>query len=353
MFMNPGNIKPSPPKPKSGGVDNFVERLNKGFGKLLGKKDNSPPPKETSNATFSIIILGSCLLLWLCTGFYFLGENEYGLILINGKIVDVKHGIKVGLTLPYPLGNVEIIDAAPSKVLTIGDNSTKSFIVLDENLQPVSISAKFSYQIDNPKILYQNHLQDQDAFDTEILWQVQSKIRDIMATRSISELGSTNFTVLSKEVLGLLGPTLASYGIIFNKFTIVSIQGLNSGASVESKVAALPIQIEKQALSVQLQSQAALYNENEEARAISESKEFDQLLPAYRKNASQTITKMYNDTLNKIPASQADNKYDLLFLNLKELKQIELTGVDGRTSSNDGGRIFTREVTRDRSWMDD
>lgn len=351
--MNPGNIKPNPQKPKSGGVDNFIERLNKGFGKLLGKKDNSPPPKETSNTTFSIIILGSCLLLWLCTGFYFLGENEYGLILTNGKIVDVKHGIKVGLTLPYPFGNVEIIDAAPSKTLIIGDNSAKSFTVLDKNLLPISISAKFSYQIDNPKILYHNHLQDQDTFDTEILWQVQSKIRDIMATKSISELEATNFTVLSKEVLGLLSTSLASYGVIFNKFTIVSIQGLNSVISVESGGVASPIQIEKQPLSVQLQAQAAQYNANEEAKAKSESKEFNQLLPAYRKNPSGTISKMYNDTLNKIPMPQTGNKYDLLFLTLKELKQIELTGMDQRLSINNGGRILTREVTRDRNWMED
>ncbi|HLX54185.1 MAG TPA: SPFH domain-containing protein [Aquella sp.] len=350
--MNPGNTKPKTPKPKSGGVDNFVERLNKGFGKLLGRKDNSPPPKETSNAAFSIIILGACLLLWICTGFYFLGENEYAIIQTNGKIADVKRGIKVGLTLPYPFGNVEIIDALPSKLLTIGDNSTKSFIVLDENLKPVSISAKFSYQIDNPKVLYQNHLQDQDTFDTEVLWQVQSKIRDIVATRSISELGAANFTVLSKEVLGLLSPSLASYGIILNKFTIVSIQGINSEVSKENAVVT-PIQFEKQPLSVQLQAEAARYNENEVAMASSESKEFDMLLAAYRKNASQTVTKMYNDTLNKIPVSDTDNKYDLLFLNLKELKQIGLTGIDQRKNINDGRRVFTREVVRDRGWMDE
>jgi regulator of protease activity HflC (stomatin/prohibitin superfamily) len=353
MFMNPGNIRPRPPRLKSGGVDNFVERLNKGFGKLLGRRDNSPPPKETSNATFSIIILGACLLLWLCTGFYFLSENEYGLILTNGKIVDVKRLIKVGLALPYPFGNVEIIDATPSKVVTIGGNLAKSFMVLDKNLLPVSIGAKFSYQIDNPKILYQNHLQDQDEFDTEILWRLQSKIRDIMATKSISELGTTNLTVLSNEISGLLAPTLASYGITLNKFAIVSIQNPNSEQSLESKTV-IPIQIEKQPLSVQLQAQAAIYSSSEIAKAVSEREEFDLLLTAYRQNASQTINKMYDDMLNKIPVPQTDNKYGLLFLNLKELKQMKLTGIHDRVSTNNGSeREFTREVTRDRSWVDE
>lgn len=240
MFMSPGNNKPRSPGVKHGSVDNFIERLNKAFGKLLGKKDNTPlpPPKQTSNAIFSIIILSSSLLLWLCTGFYFLDENEYGIILTNGKIADVKHGIKVGVTFPYPFGNVEIIDATLHPVIAISNDKgvDKPFTVLDKNLLPVSINAKFSYKITDPEILYKNRLQEQVSFDDEILWQVMSKIRYAIAMKSLEEIKTTNFTVLSNEISDSLNLALVSYGIKVDKFTIVGIDEANLAVSSESQV---------------------------------------------------------------------------------------------------------------------
>ncbi|MCC2624541.1 MAG: hypothetical protein K0R14_414 [Burkholderiales bacterium] len=245
--MNLGNNKLRPTKAKSGGVEGFVEKLNKIFGRLLGKKDNLPPPQphQTSNTTFSIIILLCCLLLWFCTGFYFLGENEYGLILTNGKVVAVKRGIRVGFSLPYPFGNVEIIDATPIKAVTIGDTSVNSFTVLDKNLLPVLVNARFSYQISDPKVLYQNHLQDQDAFDTEILWLVESKIRDAISLKSSLELESANLTVLSNEISGKLNTILASYGIILDKFTIMNIGEPDIAFGSESRVVASLKQVQQ------------------------------------------------------------------------------------------------------------
>jgi regulator of protease activity HflC (stomatin/prohibitin superfamily) len=220
--MNLGNNKPNP-----NGLDNFIDYINRGFGRLLGKKNQPIEPKETSNATFSVIILFSCAVLWLCTGFYFLAENEYGLIFINGKIVDVKHGIKVGMTLPYPFGDIEIIDGAPSKIITIGANPANAFIALDKNLIPVLITAKFNYQITNPKKLFLNHLQDQDEFENEILWNVQSQITSFIAKKDITELKITNLTVLSNEISKQLDLILDSYGITMPKFVILSIQQQN------------------------------------------------------------------------------------------------------------------------------
>jgi regulator of protease activity HflC (stomatin/prohibitin superfamily) len=348
--MNHGNNKHQSGKVKPGKIDNFVDHLNKGFGRLLGKKDNSPipAPNQTNNITFSIVILCASLLLWFCTGFYFLDENDYGLILRNGKVVNVKRGIKAGLTLPYPFGNVVIIDAAPSKMLSISDSPNTSYNVLDKNLQPLFINAKFSYLVTNPKILYQNHLQNQDDFDDEILWQVQSKIRDILAARSITELKSNNFTILSKELVTKLNSSLKSYGIELNKFTIQSIGGTD--LNVNPGKHASPAHVDQQPLAIQLRSQAAEYSNSEITKAINESKAFNTLLPAYHQNASQTIARMYNDTLGKIPAIQTESHYNLLYLNLNELKQIEKTG---KKQHIDGGRVFTREVIRDRNQAGD
>ncbi len=100
-----------------------------------------------------------------------------------------------------------------------------------------------------------------------------------------------------------------------------------------------------------MQLEAAIYNKNQLTRALSQSKEFNSLLPAYRQNASQVMTKMYNETLSKIPSSHIEDKYKLLFLDLKELKQLENAGIDQHVS-NSSGRVFTREVTRDRTGMD-
>lgn len=206
------------------GLDNFIERLNKGLSKLLGKKDRPTKPQETSNITFAVIILISCMVLWFCTGFYFLGENEYGLIFVNGRIVDVKHGIRVGMSLPYPFGDAEIIDGTPGKVMNIGLNPANNFIVLDKNLVPVSVTAQFNYKITNPKILFLNHLQDQDEINNEIVWQVQSKIANFIANRDIKELETTNLTVLSNDIRKLVATPFDSYGITMVKFTILSLQ---------------------------------------------------------------------------------------------------------------------------------
>lgn len=214
-------------KSRTNSVDKLVERFNQGLSRLLGKKDKNPtPPPQTNNITFFWIVVACCVFIWLCTGFYFINKNEYALIFINSKIVDVKHGVKVGFVLPYPFGDVVVINGAASDVLTIGNSAANSFIVLDKNRSALAIKASFSYQVTNAKTLYLNYLQaeaqNRDNLDNEIMQQVQNKIRAFVASRDIAELRSGSYAALSSELAGILTISLNSYGITLNKFNIIN-----------------------------------------------------------------------------------------------------------------------------------
>lgn len=236
MYMNRGSNKPQP-----NSIDEFIYRLNKRLGRVLGKANNPRQPQQSSsNKAFIVVTLLSGVVIWLCTGFYFLTENEYGLELINGHVTEVKRGLQIGFTFPYPFGDIKVIDVVPDQLIQIGMNPANLFTILDKDMLPVNVEAKFSYQITDPKTLYRNHIQNQDEFDDEISWVVQSYIRRIIASKSFDELKDTNFTVLARGVIADLTPELAKYGVALTKLDIISI---NSASDVsESQTVVVPLQ---------------------------------------------------------------------------------------------------------------
>ena len=104
--MNHGKIKP----PKSDG--DFTERLNKRIGKLLGKKLNTKLPNTDDtikNWSFVLVTFFSVLLLWGISGFYYLEENQYGLISQNGAFQKTVVGPDAGFFLPYPFSQTQYL----------------------------------------------------------------------------------------------------------------------------------------------------------------------------------------------------------------------------------------------------
>lgn len=329
--MNRGNTKQNTPHNK---IDVVVDRINKKIARLMGKKGKLPQQKKTSNTVFGIIVVVFSIVLWVSTGFYYLGENQSGLILQNGIVTKVVKGIKVGFTLPYPFGNMEVVNTAPSEQIDLNkvNSSNDDFNVLSQDLYPIQVAAKFSYQIANPKLAFQSVLQKQDNLDSFVAWQVQMALHDYFMHKLNSAIVKANLTLIANNVREQLNYTLAKSGITLLKLNIYSIHSPQtshelavanvSESALESQLQKFPEQVqissEASALIQQLLDEAALYKQNLLLDTQVNINQFNQLLPQYNTNPNAIVEQMYYDTLAAIPSSSANN-YPLLNLPLSEL----------------------------------
>ena len=368
--MNHGNTKQKPPHNK---IDIVVERINKKIARLMGKKGKLPPQKKTSNVVFSIMVVSFSILLWISTGFYYLGENQSGLILQNGTVTKVVKGIKVGFTLPYPFGNMEVIDTSPSEMIDLSkvNLSSVDFNVLSQDLYTIQAAAKFSYQLVNPQLAFQSVLQKQDNLDSFVAWQVQIALHDYFMHKLNSEIVKANLTVIANDIRDHLNDNLAKSGITLVKLNIYSIRSpqtthtiiASSPGATESQVALpivaqLPVSVEASNLIQQLRDQSILYKQNLLLDTQVNINQFNQLLPQYNTHPNAIVEQMYYDTLAAIPYVQVDN-YPLLNLPLSELlmqsKAMLQSGdnISGKISPAVASlreRSFNRSVERRRSF---
>lgn len=219
-------------KEPTSGIDAFIEKLNNILSMLLGKRKNQPPqknkpPKSVSNIGFGVIVMLCVVLLWIATGFYYIGDNQFGFILHSGKIAKVEYGQAIGLTYPYPFGDVVTLDGVMSDVLNINESDTNPTILLSEDLVPFRVEANFSYKVTDPKLLYIGYIQDPDNWDKQVLWQVQSTLHDFVANSKASLLRTESAAKLSGDILEQLDQSLASYGIIITAFKINTLVSEN------------------------------------------------------------------------------------------------------------------------------
>ncbi len=367
--MNRGNTKQKVPHNK---IDIVVDRINKKIARLMGKKGKLPPQKKTSNTAFSIIVIVFSMLLWASTGFYYLGENQSGLILQNGSVTNVVKGIKVGFTLPYPFGSMEVIDTSPSDIIDLNkvNSSSADFSVFSQDLYPIQAAAKFSYQVVSPKLAFQEVLQKQDNLDSFVAWQVQMALHDYFIHKLNSEIIKANLTVIANDVRDKLNTTLAKSGLSLLKLNIYSIhspQTPHAVASISEATAESQVEIsivqpqissDASALIQQLLAEAVLYKQNVLLDTQVSINQFNQLLPQYNSNPNAIVEQMYYDTLAAIPAARVNN-YPLLNLPLSELlmqSKAMLQNGDIATQTNSSAtatlreRDFNRSVDRRRNF---
>lgn len=357
--MNPGNTKRKNPQK----VDILVERLNKRIGRILGKKGKLPPQKKkTSNLTFSILILSFTVMLWFTTGFYYLADNQYGLVLRNGKIVNVVKGIKVGFVAPYPFGDMEVIDASVSDFIDLDKTSLNNgnFNIISADLNPIKVDAKFNYQVVDPVLMFKTSLQKQANLDNLIAWNVQIELHDYFVQKTKNEILKSNLTVVANEVKNAVNEKISKTGIKIIKLNITALNEVvsinaSSVGNVVPIIAATP-----KPISQQLLDQAQQYKENILAQTQVDIDKFNQLLPQYKVNQRAIVQQMYYDTLEAIPTKQLLNNYPLISLNLSDLillsQQQQATPLINSTASAPAlrERHFSREVNRDagRSFSD-
>jgi membrane protease subunit HflK len=342
--MNPGNNnKKTPPS----NIDEIINNLNKKIGLLLGKTRNSSPPKQTSNLNFSLIILCFTVLLWLSTGFYYLADNQYGLIFSNGRLISVENGMHVGFTKPFPFGDIQFLDNNVSDYIDLNKNNFNghNLVVLSRDLHPLKIDAKFNYQIVNPQLVYTKLMLQNTSIDKILVVKVKNEIRSYLTGFSLDEITQQNLTILANEIKDSINKNLAVYGVKIIKLNINSIVSDVINPTIATNNS-------EPLMAQQLLQQANLYKQNKLSQTKVEINQFNQLLPQYKKNPKAIVEQMYFDALEAIPMQHVE--YSLLELNLSELLQkSEQTPaiVNNNISSSPAlrSRNFSREVNRVRN----
>lgn len=337
---------------KESGIDVFVEKVNRKIAHVLGKKQhsNKPENKSTSNKVFIAIIIIVLLLLWESTGFYYLSENQTGIVLTNGKITQIINGMKVGFVYPYPFSDIEIVDTGVTDFVKISKNDTQDYYTtLSRDLLPVSISAKFSYQVVNPRLLFLNILQKNDNLDDVVKFTIWQNLHSYIANNSQKEIATKNLTVMSSEIKTSINQSLANLGLNLVKLQIdavnysddnsTNIKTLDKTNIAESVITALPN------VAIQLINEANRYKTDKISETQLNINKFNQLLPQYQKNPDSIAMQMYYEMLEKVPVKKDD--YLLLNSKLSELllKTPDNINIAAKPADTRG---FDRNVDRDR-----
>ena len=160
--------------------DDLVEKLNRFFARLMGKKtvNQAPKPNSTipSNRSFILIVAAMVFLLWGLTGVYYIPDGNYGLIFRNGKITHEVKGISLGVTLPYPLSDVETLDATTNN-LSIGKESANLFQLSTKDNYTLQLSGEVAYSISDPQKYYLNYYQETSDLNQKVAWLVMANIQ--------------------------------------------------------------------------------------------------------------------------------------------------------------------------------
>jgi modulator of FtsH protease HflK len=339
-------------KPTGISIDELVLRFNNKIAYLLGKRNTPPHLNNKMHTSSFYIVISSCfLLLWLSTGFYYIAENMYGLMLNSGRVVKVKHGAVTGLNLPYPLGKVVILHAGITESISFSDNSNHTKLVfLTSDLHPINIDGNFSYQISDPKQLYTNYLQKLQNLDDIILWNTQSSVHAVASKLDLDNLKTMDMLALQTMLINAANQRLIDYGVRVIKINILAINQLDNQRPV-STAAKTDITkgkvsnriVESQSIAIQILEQAYKYKSIEVQTAKANASKFSQLLIKYKQNSQQTVQEMYTQALSQIPVKEPN--YSLLNLSLPQLLNLDkhLKESDSATVGRDA-----RAVTRSR-----
>lgn len=341
--MSHGKIDNNPEK-----NDGLVERLNRLLARLMGKKPANQAPKPNlavpSNRRFILIVIGMIVLLWGLTGVYYIPDGNYGLIFRNGKIVQDVKGVSFGVTLPYPLSNVETLDATTNN-LSIGKESTNLFQLSTKDNYTLQLVGELSYSITNPQKYYLNYYQETSDLDQKIAWLLMANTQKYFLQHTRSELLNASSIVLANEIRQQTEQQIQNYGLSLSKFSILTLQNITNFSPNISAESANNSSLNSKILQQAYNYQQATQDETESLVA-----EYKGLLPQYHANKSAIVELVYYKMLSMIPNAQAES-YPLLQLTQEQfmgLVQNPALNVDSTAGNRDDIRAVNRSVRRQR-----
>lgn len=345
--MSHGKIDNNPEK-----NDGLVERLNRILARLMGKKpvNQAPKPNSTvpSNRKFILIVIGMIVLLWGLTGVYYIPDDNYGLIFRNGKIIKDVKGVSFGVTLPYPLSDVETLDATTNN-LSIGKESTNLFQLNTKDNYTLQLVGELSYSITNPQKYYLNYYQETSDLDQKIAWLLMANTQKYFLQHTRSELLNASSIVLANEIRQQTEQQIQTYGLSLGKFSILTLQNIaatSTGILVESGVNAA----NNNSLNSKIIQQAYNYQQATQDETESLVAEYKGLLPQYHANKPAIVELVYYKMLSNIPSAQVES-YPLLELTQEQfvaLVQNPAISLDSAAGNRDDIRAVNRSVRRQR-----
>lgn len=341
--MSHGKIDNNPEK-----NDGLVERLNRILARLMGKKPVNQAPKLNStvpsNRKFIFIVIGMIVLLWGLTGVYYIPDGNYGLIFRNGKIVQDVKGVSFGVTLPYPLSNVETLDATTNN-LSIGKESTNLFQLSTKDNYTLQLVGELSYSITNPQKYYLNYYQETSDLDQKIAWLLMANTQKYFLQHTRSELLNASSIVLANEIRQQTEQQIQNYGLSLSKFSILTLQNMtNSSPNISAESA------NNSSLNSKILQQAYNYQQATQDETESLVAEYKGLLPQYHANKSAIVELVYYKMLSMIPNAQTES-YPLLQLTQEQfmtLVQNPAISLDSAAGNRDDIRTVNRSVRRQR-----
>ncbi len=342
-----------------GNIDNnssgptLVDRLNARLARLMGKKDQHKfnKPSVPSNKQFLIILIIMVVFLWLLTGFYYIPDNNYGLILKRGKIDKVENGLQIGFTLPYPFAEVVLIDASNSNI-TIGKQGNNEYnpVVTSDNRRLV-MAAEISYRINDPRKFFLTFYQDDMNLDQRVNYLAMAITQDYMLHQQSTNLLKSSTIVTSNDIRRLSNTILEKYGIELTKYAINILSVNNQQIQLSQKLSSSDSN-----LANKLLEEANQYSQAKSAETQQITQEFKQYLTQSHSSKDAVSELMYYKMLSSIPRESGIESYPLLSKSLASLKSLVNdtlieSGSISKIDLNDV-RAVNRNVDRERIFKD-
>lgn len=302
------------------GFDNTVDKINRKIARILGKKGNHKvKPQNTSSFVFWLLVIILSGLLWFVSGFYYLSEGQYGLVMANGQISHVVTGLKVGFTMPYPYGSITAVDGNVSNILTLGNAGPDktSYLALSNDGKWLALDVQFTYQIVDP-VMYYNNCDEQSSPDNLVRSKLQLVFHDYLAHKDYALAKNANLTVIGNNIRNQAGVMLSKYGIAVVKLSINKLQNYDEKPTIIPESGVKTVQLAKQLLN-----QAQSYQDQTLSQAKHDVAEYERLLPLYEQSPKVVASQLYLSTLEQIrqkSSSVTSGQYPLLNLSLPELE---------------------------------
>lgn len=326
-----------------------LDRLNDFFGRLLGKKSTLKPqlPQEIpSNNRFILMLLTMVGALWLLTGIYYVPEQSYGIILLDGKVNKVVSGVAVGLSAPYPFSD-EINLTAGTNYFSMGKAADKYYIS-SRDQHSLAYVLEVGYKINDPRRYYLADYQENANLDQQVAGIVAAQLQAYASLYSSQQLLHDSSIVIANEVRRLSQVELTPYGLALDKLNLISLQNKTADANAKGNNELS----EQKPLPVQLLNQAYAYQADLEKSSVMLREQFMQLLPQYRANPSLVAEMLYYKLLSTLPAPQQSESFPLLKLSHEQFLAQAQSGQKLPTSSAANGRQFNRSVDRQRIFQE-
>jgi modulator of FtsH protease HflK len=311
--------------PSGGGAPDLEELLRRGQERL--RRILVPGIKFTR--THAIAIALAAVVVWLCSGVYFVASHEQGFVMRFGKVV--AHSSQgMNYRLPWPIETDKVVEVMGGNQLSIGtqagsadasdatqqriDYPAESLMLTgDGNIVDVNFTVMWSVK-DASAYLF-----NVDGTDKTIKAVAESAMREVIGQSAFDAINPNRETI-ERRVRLMMQKTLDDYGA---GIAVTSVQLGNASAPEQvdkadrSVQAAQTVQTEKRGDAetyankvipeargdaARIVQEAQAYRQQAIAEAGGEAKQFLAVYEQYKKAPEVTRRRMYLETMSKVLA---------------------------------------------------